>query len=147
MSLLATRHFQKFNPLSGGNDGFKKNRKPGVFKNLTHFWRERWILKNRKPGIFKKSFQFRNSCKKTLSINLVFEPMNFPRSPMSDPTKVWYPQTHRHCSQTQDFYFYWLISPPPPSKSSTVHCTPSPRVPPSTQDWTHCPVILTDPFK
>ena len=39
------------------------------------------ILKNRKPGFFKKSFKFRNSCEKTLSNNLVFEPMNFPRSP------------------------------------------------------------------
>ena len=46
---------------SSGNDGFKKNRK---------------------PGIFKKSFKFRNSCEKTLSNNLVFEPMEiFPLPP------------------------------------------------------------------
>jgi hypothetical protein len=32
MSTQATRHFQKFNQLSGGNDGLKKNRKPGIKK-------------------------------------------------------------------------------------------------------------------
>jgi len=64
MSTQATRHFQKFRPISGGtkkfgsisggNDGFKK------IENLE---------------FLKKSFQFRYSCEKTFSNNLVFEPM------------------------------------------------------------------------
>ncbi len=42
----------------------------------------------------KKKIKFRNFCEKTLSNILVFEPMNFPRSPHEcDPTKVW---THKH---------------------------------------------------
>jgi hypothetical protein len=42
VSLLATHHFQKINPISAGtmdlkienrgNDGLKKNQKPGIFK-------------------------------------------------------------------------------------------------------------------
>jgi hypothetical protein len=60
MSSQATCHFQKFNPTLAGTMDLKKNQK---------------------PGIFKKCFKFRNSCEKTLSNNLVFEPMNFPRSP------------------------------------------------------------------
>jgi hypothetical protein len=61
MSTQATRHFQKFTPISGGNDGLKKK---------TKTWN------------FNKSFKSRNSCEKTLSNILVLEPMNFPRSPI-----------------------------------------------------------------
>jgi len=81
--------FSKIYPTFRGNDGFKK------IENLE----------------LKKKKKIRNSCEKTFSNNLVFEPMELsplPR-PMSDPTKVWYQQTHRHCSQTQDFYFYWSL--------------------------------------
>ncbi len=67
MSSQATRHIQKF------TNGFKKNRK---------------------PGIFKKSFKFRNSCEKTFSNNLVFKAMEL------SPLPPWVTQqrygTHRH---------------------------------------------------
>ena len=74
----------------GGNDGFKKN----------------W-----KPGIFKKSFKFRNSCEKTFSNNLVFEPMELSPLPpwVTQRRYGTYPQTHCHRSQMQDFYFYWSL--------------------------------------
>jgi len=58
---LGTDEFVSSNPpfskiwlKSGGNDGFKRKMKT---------WN------------FKKSFKFRNSCEKTFSNNLVFEPM------------------------------------------------------------------------
>jgi len=55
MITQATRHFQKFTPISGGNDGILKKMK-------------NWNLK-------KIGFKFLNSCEKTFSNNLVFEPM------------------------------------------------------------------------
>jgi hypothetical protein len=86
---LGTNEFAK-------NPPFSKKELAGVLSQ-PNFRRERWIKKNRKPGIFKisfkfrrgtmdfkkienleffkKSFKFRNSREKTLSNNLVFEPM------------------------------------------------------------------------
>jgi hypothetical protein len=56
MSSLATRHYQKFSLLSGENDGFKKNRKPGIFKKVLNSGGERWILKISKTWNFLKTF-------------------------------------------------------------------------------------------
>jgi hypothetical protein len=54
MNSLATRHFQKFGLVSMGKMDLKK------IENLE-------FLKN--------NFKFRNSCEKTFSNNLVFEPV------------------------------------------------------------------------
>jgi len=91
--------FSKIYPNFRGND----------VKNLAHFLAGTMDLKKLKTWNFNKKIKFGNSCEKTFSNNLVFEPMTFPTPPMSDPTKVWYTQIHRHCSQMQDFYFYWSL--------------------------------------
>jgi len=74
-------------PTFRGNDGFKK------IENLE-------LKKKKNPELlqenFFKLFSFRTNG-------------TFPAPTMSDPTKVWYPQTHRHRSQMQDFYFYWSL--------------------------------------
>jgi hypothetical protein len=48
--------FSKIYPNSGGNDGFKKKRKPGIFKNLAQFPTGTMDFKKSKTWNFLKKF-------------------------------------------------------------------------------------------
>ena len=96
VSTLATRHFQKFRTLSGGNDGFKKNRKPEIFKIVLNFGTHARKL--------FQIIQFRNQ-------------MDSP--PMSDPTKV---GTHKHIAIALRRKTFIFIGHQSTATVQAVHC-------------------------